>query len=280
MQRNLFKFPPRKAIFIFLFFSFSSLPSPYESCKKAHQEMHEAQEKITKRFEAKLTQIDNVLEVCVVKVKAEPLYTELQEALQALYKDPAYKFYLVIRQTHTFIEELETYNKAIIRPALLAHIHELIDQLKHYEKLTSLRSTLKKQRVALLELFEEKDLILSVEKILKYQNKELIELITEQQKEIATHSTYQQVEQIHTKYLATSAVKKLLASLEKKREILLQQENALTKNKIYQKALHTYQLYSYLQPAAHTLESPTTEKQKDLFKLQHDLFATPLDTII
>jgi hypothetical protein len=280
MPHNFFTFAPKQAVFVFLLFSFPTFIFPNESCKKAQKELIEAQEKITQRFTIKLTQSDINLEACVTKVKRDALYNELETALQAVKNDPVYKIYRLIYQTHTFINELEKYNKSTIRPDLLIQINTLLDQLKNYEKLTSVRSTLKKQRVALLELFEEKDLILSVEKILKYQNKELSDLITTHYKEVVASSSYQHLQQIHTKYLASSVVQKLLACIEKKREILLQQQNALFRNKNYQKALYAWELCVNSHPDLEDLQTPGSQVKKELLKLQTDLFLGPLDILI
>jgi hypothetical protein len=156
-----------------------------------------------------------------------------------------------------------------------------VERLKNYEIFASLRSTLKKQRVALLELFEEKELILSVEKILKYQNKELSELLTEQRKAVIALPNYQFAEKIQKKYLETKAVKKLQALIEKEQELLVQKQNALLKNKEYQKALRTFELLCF------SLPTPQEQQQeidflmkKDLLRFQYELLTVPLENTL
>ncbi len=281
MQTNFLTLPSCKIIFISFFLALPHVTIPTESLETAKQNVVTAQEKVAKRFETKLSQRQDALNKCVTVVKAEPLYKELETAFDALRKEPAHELYRLNHEIHDFIKELENYNKVLIRPEFLTKINTLLEQLKTYETFTSLRSTLKKQRVALLELFEEKDLILSVEKILKYQNKELADLITEQQKIVFALPSYQQVQELQRKYLQTKAVKNLLFAIEKKRELLGQQQSALLKNREYQDALHTFELLSF----SHT---PTLEHQQDsvnaakteLLKLQHDLFIIPINTIL
>ena len=280
MQTTFPTLPSCKIIFISFFLSVPHLLISAESLETAQQNVALAQEKVTKRLETKLNQKQTELELCITAVKAEPLYSRLEKALQDLRKEPAHEFYRLNREMHDFIKELENYNKVIIRPELLTKINTLLEQLKNYDTFTSLRSTLKKQRVALLELFEEKDLILSVEKILKYQNKELAELLAEQQKIVTALPTYQHVQELQTSYLETKTVKKLLLCIEKKRELILQQKSALLKSKEYQKALDTYERLIFFQdPSAHHQE-PGALTKKELLRLQHELFIAPLENIL
>ena len=281
MQTNFYPLHFTKIIFVSFLLSFPFTITPSESIEKAKKEVATAQEKITNRFEIKLNQTQTTLEACITVLKTEPLYSELEAAIHNLRKDPAHELYRLNHETHDFIKELENYNKVIIRPELLTKINTLLEQLKTYETFSSLRSTLKKQRVALLELFEEKDLILSVEKILKYQNKELSDLLAEQQKIVTALPSYQQVQELQKKYLETKAVKKLLLCIEKKRELLLQQQSALLKSKEYQKALNVYELlsFSHFTTPEHQQESGGAAK-KELLKLQHELFIIPLENTL
>lgn len=281
MQIN---FPPlhfTKVIIISLLLSFPLIRAASESVEKAKQELLAAQEKTTKRFAVKLSQTQTHLETYAAALKTEPLHNELETAIHALHKEPPYQLYKLTKETCTFIQELGDYNKTVIHSKLLVKINDLVERLKNYETFTSLRSTLKKQRVALLELFEEKELILSVEKILKYQSKELSELLTEQQKTVLALPTYQHAQEVQKKYLKTKAVKTVQTCIEKKRELLLQQQSALLKSKEYQKALHNFELLSFC--------LPTTQKQQreiealtkeDLLNLQHELFIVPLENTI
>jgi hypothetical protein len=278
MQTNFFTLPSRHVIFISLFLCLPQLLIPNDLREIAKKNVMIAQEKITKRFETKLAQKNKELELCVIAVKTEPRYSALEKAIQELHKEPAHTLYTLTYETHSFIEELESYNKVIIRPELLTKINILLDQLKTSEILSSLRSTLKKQRVALLELFEEKDLILSVEKILQYQNKELVELLIEQQKKVIVLPSYQQVQELQKDFLATQAVKKLLGCIEKIQDLLAQQESALAKSKEYQKAVNKYELLSF-SPGNHPPHDQKSDNsaKKELLKLQHELFLTSLE---
>ncbi len=280
MQTNFHTLTSYKIVFISLFLFLPQILLSTEDSEIAKKNSSAMHEKITKPFETKISLKQTELELCVAAVKTEPLYIELETALNNLFKEPTYELYKVTDETYEFIKELESYNKLVIRPELLTKINALLDQLKTYEIFSSLRSTLKKQRVALLELFEEKDLILSVEKILKYQNKELVELITEQKKGITALPTYQQVQELQKKYLETKTVKNLLLCIEKKRDLLIQQEKALLKNKEYQKVLNAHELLSFSLATSEQQQESYSMAKRELLKLQHDLFLVPLENIL
>jgi hypothetical protein len=280
MQTNFKPVHFTKIIFVFLITSFPHIIIPSESLERAKQNVVIAQEKVTKRFEAKLNQAQMNLEASITTLKTEPLYSTLEIAIQNLHKEPAYQLYILTRETHIFIEELENYNKVLIRPELLTKINNLLDALKTTELFSSLRSTLKKQRVALLELFEEKDLIISVEKILKYQNKELSVILVEQQKSVLALSSYQNAQEVQKKYLETKAVKNVLSCIEKMRETLLQRQNALLKNKEYQKALNAHELISFSRPASSEEQQMEKFTKKELLNLQSQLFIIPLENVL
>jgi|GEM_PF-2840817 len=280
MQKNFKLLHFIKIIFLSLIASFPHIIIPSESLERAKQNVAIAQEKVTKRFEAKLNQAQINLETSITRLKKEPLYSTLERAIQTLHKEPVHQLYTLTRETHTFIEELENYNKVLIRPELLTKINNLLDALKTTELFTSLRSTLKKQRVALLELFEEKDLIISVEKILKYQNKELSVILLEQQKSVLALSSYQDAQEVQKKYLETKAVKAVLSCIEKMRAILLERQNALLKNKEYQKALNAHELVSFSRPALPEEQQMEKFTKKELLNLQFELFIVPLENVL
>ncbi len=267
-----------KTILVLLFFSFpySILSSTLH--EKTKEKLFALQEKVTKRFETKLNQTKTTLETCIAALKIDPLYGEMETALHALYQDPTYKLYKTTLETHEFILELEGYNKTIIHPELLTKINNLLEQLKNYEHFTSLRSTLKKQRVALLELFEEKELILSVEKILQYQDKELEKLLTKQREKINALPSYQHAQEVQKKYLETKATKNFLFYLEKKRDLIVQEQSALLKNKEYQKALSEYELLYFDHKYDQNKSNPQTKDE--LLRLRYEFFTVPLENTL
>ncbi len=280
MQTNFPTLPSYKIVFISLFLTLPQTLIRTMSLETAQKDLVTSREKVTKRFETKIKQKQAELELCITAIKAEPLYSELERALDNFHKEPAHKLYTLTHETHTFIKELETYNKVIIRPELLTKINTLLEQLKTFEIFSSLRSTLKKQRVALLELFEEKDLILSVERILSYQNNELVELLTEQRKAVTALPTYQHIQELQKSYLETKSVKKLLLCIEKKQELLLQQQSALLKSKEYQKAFNVYERLTFTQPPPTQYQESGNAAKKELLKLQHELFIIPLENTL
>lgn len=273
-----------KIVFLFFLSSFTAqLHSSEFSLEAANKEVTMVRQKITNRFEVKIAQKQKELELCINSIKKEALYHELETAITALHKEPVYEFYALIFEAHEFIKELERYNASIIRTELLKKINELLEYLKTDETFTSLRSTLKKQRVALIELFEEKDLILSIENILKYQNKDLTDLLAKQLKKVHLLTSYQHAQEVQKKYLATPSITKFFTCIEKIQNLLVQQEVALLKSKEYQKATRTYELLLFRSPAHASLTTSPQEPEllkKQLLKAQWSVFAIPLENIL
>ena len=251
---------------IMTLFANVSAKQPYELLQ---EKIDDTYVKISSRFSQKIEKKQKELFAQVDLVKKDPLYNELEVALDALYKDPIYDFYSKLKEVCLFIDQLKEHHHHIIGSELLQDLNTILERLQSYEQLTSFRATLKKERVVLIEVAEEKDLLSSLEKILTYQGKDLKELCKKERERVVELPSYLNAEQVQKKYLQTSTVKKFLSYATQLRDLLTQQEAAVLKNKEYQSLLYTYELITTPRGSKESRE-PLAIK-KSIITLHHEL---------
>lgn len=246
---------------------FANLPAK-ELSEFLHEKLEKVYTKASGRFTSKIEKKQNELFTQAGLVKKDPLYSELEIALDALYKDPVYDFYKQLKKACLLIDQLKEHHRHLMESELLQHLNNLIDRLHRYEQFTSFRATLKKERVALIEIAEEKDLLVSLEKILTYQEKDLKELSEKERERVTQLPSYLHVEQVQKKYLQTTVVKKFLTQVAQLHDLLVQQKIALLKNKEYQKLLNTQELVTseimQENPDQETIRKTLTNLQREL----------------
>ena len=252
-----------------------SAKQPHESLL---EKLDEAHAKISSRFSPKIEKKQKELFAQADLVKKDPLYNELEIALDALHKDPVYDFYSQLKEACTFIDQLKEYHRHLVGSELLQHLNSLVDRLHRYEQFTSFRATLKKERVALIEVAEEKDLLGSLEKILTYQGKDLKELSEKERERVTQLPSYLHAEQVQKKYLQIPVVKKFLTSAAQLHDLLVQQEIALLKNKEYQSLLYTQELRAI--PENIKEGSDHAAIRKTIIALHHELHTVSVEEVL
>ncbi len=252
-----------------------SAKQPHESLL---EKIDEAYARISTRFSPKIEKKQRELFAQADLVKKDPLYNELEIALDALHKDPVYDFYSQLKEACAFIDQLKEHHRHLVGSELLQQLNSLVDRLHRYEQFTSFRATLKKERVALIEVAEEKDLLGSLEKILTYQEKDLKELSEKERERVTQLPSYLHVEQVQKKYLQTPVVKKFLIHTTQLYDLLVQQEIALLKNKEYQQLLYTHELRAI--PGSIKESSDQTTTSKIIIALQHELHTISIDELL
>ena len=176
-------------------------------------------------------------------VKNEKLYHDLQNAFKELEENKIYKSYATLIETIELIGDLQTFNQNITESTLLEKTNKQLEKLKGEESLSTVRSLLKKQRGALIELMDDKDFIASNAKSLKSQQQELINLITTEKGKLLETTAYKNIQTTQNEYLALPAVKKVIACLEKLYTVANQIEIALLKNNNHQQIVRSIKLF-------------------------------------
>jgi len=265
----------RKFLISLALFS-SSVALPIAPLEQTQKDLQESCSKITARLVLKIATKERDVRKSADIVRKDPLYHELELALTALEKEPIYRSYQLLQRSCRFIQRLQTHNHLLLDTELLTELNKLVDELKNEELFTSFRATLKKERVALIEIGEEKDLMSSLEKILTYQGRDLQHLAIKEKDRVEALASYQHAIAVQKKYLASQTVKNFIASANKLHDLLAQYQITLLKNKEYQQQLRAYERrFIPLKAGAHEQEIDETKNM--LSSLERDLHTIPLE---
>lgn len=238
-----------------------------------YSELSLSSQSITNRFENQKNQKLKELATYSALIKNKKLYHDLQNAFKVLEDDKTYKSYATLIETIELIGDLQTFNQNITESTLLEKTNKQLETLKGEESLSTVRSLLKKQRGALIELLDDKDFIISNAKSLQSQQQELINLITVQKAKLLETTPYKSIQILQKEYLALPEVDKINGCLEKLYTLTNQIEIALLKNKDHQKIIRSIKLFD-----------PQIRQDDQILKVinstRQELFLVPIEDIL
>lgn len=232
---------------------------------------------ITEPFEKKQTKLLAQLHTEIDDIKKDPLYQELVTLFHTLEESVEYQQYTLLTSTINLIADLQAFNSGITQSDLLTKTNDGLDRLHpQKENFSVVRALLKKQRVALIELLDEKDLIESLEKNLRLLQKELSASLQEQKEKLTKTETYDQLQKLQKNYLDSQGVQKIETSLKKLQTLEAQKDIALLKNQEYLTITKQIERLEQHQPP----HPATTELTAHIKKTEHELFLIPVEDLL
>ena len=229
-------------------------------------------QKTSEKFDAQISKKYLELESLIETVQKDQLFIECNKQWLIIANIPLFEHVIENKKMLSFLKKLYETNKNLIDNTLLYQVNNMLEETKNKDFFSSIRPILKKERVALVEVFEEADFLKMINRGLDSAIQEITTLISSEIEKIYNSKEFILFDEMQKKYLALPTLKKIVQLQEKIEALENQKTIALIKNKNLHPLFHASEGASLRKKIYEKSETAIQEKQE----LQKKLLLTPI----
>lgn len=263
-------------IFFLIFFVQNSTTISYKDLTELKENFAKTKTEITVSLDKQITNAMTEMLQLIEKNKEQTSFKNLTSAWEKAKNSSAGQNYFLATELIIFLQQLSEKNAGCIDQNILNRISYILEQIKTKEIFLALNPTLKKEKTALLEMSEEKNFIETIQNLITFHLKDLMQQEMSLQQTFFNSELFLNCKTLQEQYLATTFAKKIVGFLDTIQNLIDKKIALVHKNKQCQQMRKVILMFdSSFNPAT----KEELKLQNELAIIRQTYFLIPLKNI-